>query len=480
MLTLSPVKQKISEHFDALAPSRHFWRNRNSYYYKQQERYLRFLIPEGKNVLEIGCGAGDLLASLKPVRGVGIDLSRSMIETARTQYPYLEFCHADAEDNATWQFCGTFDYIVISDTVGLLEDVQKALEQLAPYCAQSTRLVIVYYNFMWEPVLKLAERLGLKMPQFDQNWLSPADIENLLQLTDFEVVKKESRLLFPKRFPGLNFIFEFIGAFPLVNKLCISHFLVARPFVREAKIVEKSVSVVIPCRNERGNIEPAVSRLPRMGLHTEIIFVDGHSRDGTQDEIKRVMAAYPEWDITFLIQDGKGKGDAVRKGFSHSKNDILMILDADLTVPPEDLPKFYQAIVSGKGEFINGSRLVYPMDNQAMRLLNLFGNKFFSMAFSWLLNQRIKDTLCGTKVLTREDYERIVASRSYFGDFDPFGDFDLLFGAAKQNLRIIDLPIRYRARSYGETQISRFQHGWLLLRMVVFAFKKLKGLFSEA
>jgi len=204
--------------------------------------------------------------------------------------------------------------------------------------------------------------------------------------------------------------------------------------------------------------------------------VDGHSTDGTPEEIRRVMQVYPDRDIKFLVQDGRGKGDAVRKGFAHATGDVLMILDADLTMPPEDLPKFYDAIASGKGEFINGCRLVYPMEGQAMRFLNLLGNKFFSMAFSWLLSQRIKDTLCGTKVLFREDYRRIERGRAYFGDFDPFGDFDLLFGASKLNLKIVEVPIRYQDRTYGTTNIRRFYHGWLLLRMTVFGFFRLKSL----
>jgi len=233
-------------------------------------------------------------------------------------------------------------------------------------------------------------------------------------------------------------------------------------------------SVIVPCRNERGNIEDAVLRIPEMGRHTEIIFVEGHSSDGTLEECRRVREKYPQKDIKILVQDGKGKGDAVRKGFSHAANDVLMILDADLTVPPEDLPKFFDAIVSGKGEFINGSRLVYQMEKEAMRFLNLLGNKFFSRAFTYLLEQRIRDTLCGTKVLWREDYMKILQGREYFGDFDPFGDFDLLFGAAKLNLKIVEIPVRYRERAYGTTQISRFMHGILLLKMTLFALKKIK------
>jgi glycosyltransferase involved in cell wall biosynthesis len=324
-------------------------------------------------------------------------------------------------------------------------------------------------------VLRLAEGLGLKMPQQHQNWLAPDDLANLLHLTGYEVVKTERRLLLPAWIPLISAVANRLLAFlPGFRSACLCHYVVARPPAADAGR-ERSVSIVIPCRNERGNIEAAVTRMPAFGASREILFVEGNSTDGTREEIERVIRAYPDRAIRLLAQPGKGKGDAVRTGFAQAAGDVLMILDADLTMPPEDLPKFYRALVDGRGEFINGCRLVYPMEDQAMRLLNLFGNKFFSLAFSWLLNQRIKDTLCGTKVLFREDYLRIAANRSYFGDFDPFGDFDLLFGASKLNLKIVEVPIRYRDRSYGETNIRRFAHGWLLLKMTVYGFFRLKA-----
>ena len=235
-----------------------------------------------------------------------------------------------------------------------------------------------------------------------------------------------------------------------------------------------TVSVVIPARNEAGNIADAVRRTPQMGGGTELIFVEGHSRDDTWEQIQRVVRENPALKIKHLQQTGRGKGDAVRLGFAVATGDVLMILDADLTMPPEELPKFYDVIASGRAEFANGVRLVYPMDEEAMQFLNLCANKTFGLIFTWLLGQQVKDTLCGTKVLTREHYERIAANRAYFGDFDPFGDFDLLFGAAKLNLKIADVPIRYRQRTYGTTNIQRWSHGWLLLRMVLFAARKLK------
>jgi glycosyltransferase involved in cell wall biosynthesis len=280
----------------------------------------------------------------------------------------------------------------------------------------------------------------------------------------------------PKPLLGLGrLINRSLGVLPGVRRLCLRNYLVARS-MNYAEQPGLSATVLIPCRNERGNIEAAVQRLPRFCDDLEILFVEGGSEDGTWREIERVIEAYPDLDIKAAQQDGSGKGDAVRKGFAQARGEVLVILDADLTVPPEDIPKFYHALVSGKGEFINGTRLVYPMENQAMRTLNYVANHLFSLAFSWLLNQRFTDTLCGTKVLTKTNYKKIAASRDYFGDFDPFGDFDLIFGATKQNLKVVELPIRYADRTYGETQISRFRHGLLLMRMVVFAFRKLKAI----
>jgi ubiquinone/menaquinone biosynthesis C-methylase UbiE len=473
-MQFNEFKKSVQLHFDELATARKSWKEKNHYYYHSQADYLKFLIPPGKRLLELGCGTGDLLDELKPSRGVGIDISSLMVSTAQEAYPHLTFIAADAEDSDSWELNEVFDYIIISDTIGLLEDIQTTLAGLHQFCDSTTRIVISYYNFLWEPILRFGEKIGLKMPQFQQNWLSMADISNLLYLADFQVVKKETRLLFPKKIPYLSsFVNHYCASLPLIRKMCLSCYLVARP-VTPVNENSYSTTIVIPCRNEKGNIEPAVSRIPAFGKHQEIIFVDGHSTDGTQEEIKRVIVANPEKDIKSFTQKGVGKGDAVRMGFHEAKGDILMILDADLTVPPEDLPKFYQALASGKGEFINGCRLVYPMEKQAMRFLNMLGNKFFGLAFSWLLNQRIKDTLCGTKVLFRKDYTKIAANRNYFGEFDPFGDFDLIFGASKLNLLITEVPIRYRDRAYGATNISRFRHGWYLLKMTAFAFKKFK------
>jgi SAM-dependent methyltransferase len=438
------------------------------YYHRLLHKYFRFFVPPGLRVLELGCGLGDLLTAVEPKRGVGVDFSSGMLHQAKQRHPELEFHAADVGE---WRSQEQFDYILMSDLVNDLPDVQATLERALQHATPDTRLVLNFFNYLWRPVLAVAEKGCLKSPTLIQNWLSLADIENLLRLAGWEVVKTDSRILWPLRTPIIGQLLNRWLA-PFLKHLCLTIFVVARP--RQTRSREFTCSVVIPARNEAGNIEAAVLRTPEMGAGTELIFIEGHSRDNTWDEIQRVISKYPHRKIVSLKQRSKGKGGAVREAFAHATGELLFILDADLTMPPEDLPKFYQVAANGLADFVNGVRLVYPMEQQAMRFLNMVGNKFFSMAFSWLLGQPIKDTLCGTKVLSRQHYELIAKNRSYFGDFDPFGDFDLLFGAARLNLRIVDLPVRYRARTYGETNISRWKHGWLLLRMVMFAARRLK------
>ncbi len=469
-------KQRLRDFYDALAQDWDRYRNRNRYYHRQLLRYFQSIIPQGKRVLEVGCADGELLRKLTPSFGLGIDASPAMIRVARARRTETEgslhFEHVDVESTT---FGEKFDFIVMSDVLGSLSDIQQAFENLRSACHEHTRIVISYHRMMWDPVFRVAQALRLKAPHLHTNWLSSSDISNLARLAGFEVVRMSRFMLVPKYVPVLSdLVNQYLAPLPVLNALGMLRFVVLRMVDLPAPSRELSTTIVVPCLNERGNIRDAVTRTPPFGGHHEFIFVDGRSTDGTVDEIEQVIADYPEKDIKVFTQEGKGKGDAVRLAFSRATGDILMILDADLTVPPEDLPKFYNAIARNHGEFINGSRLVYPMEKQAMRFLNILGNTFFSVVLSWLLDQRLKDTLCGTKVLRRSDYERIAANRAYFGDFDPFGDFDLLFGAARQNMKIIEVPIRYRDRTYGETNISRFRHGLLLLRMSLFAFGKIK------
>lgn len=469
--TAARYRAQRMAHWDRLARAAGRPRAFAGSYHRRLATVYRSLVPRGSRVLELGCGAGDLLAAVDPGEGIGIDFSLEMVRRAARRHPTLRFVCADGHDLPVR---GPFDVVILSDLVNDVWDVQGLLEAIAACATPRTRVLLNVYSRLWELPLRLAQKLGLARPLLEQNWLSGVDLLNLLRLADLEAVRAWQEVLLPAPLPGLAGLFNrfLVKVWPL-RHLALANFLIARPAPR-SDAEELSVSVIVPARNEAGNVPAIFDRTPEMGRGTELILVEGHSQDGTWEAIQRELAAHPERRSMALRQTGNGKGDAVRLGFSAASGDVLMILDADLTVPPEDLPRFYAAIRSGRGEFVNGVRLVYPMERQAMRFANLVGNKFFGLAFSWLLGQSVKDTLCGTKVLRRLDYETLAANRSHFGDFDPFGDFDLLFGAARLNLAIVDLPVRYRERTYGTTNIQRWRHGLLLLRMCLFAATRIK------
>jgi SAM-dependent methyltransferase len=438
------------------------------------KRTLRRLIPEDASVLEVGCGAGDLLASLPNPQRVGVDMLPEVVEEAQRRHPHIVFQTGEATSLGDLP---RFDAIVCDRLCHSVLDVRALLASLRERLTEGGRIYLTTFNYLWEVPTRLAERAGWKLPSPTANWLSESDFQNLFTLTGLEVVRFEDRLLVPADLAGLGEgLNRYAAKLPLWQHLALYRVYVLRRRELPAPVKrDATVTVVVPTRNEAGNVAGAIQRTPVMGARTELIFVEGGSTDGTWETIQREIAAYRGLlKLSAYQQTGKGKGDAVRLGFAKATGDLLMILDADLTVPPEDLPVFFEAAVRNQADYLQGTRLVYPMEPGAMRFFNKLGNMAFSQLFTYLLQQPIKDTLCGTKVIWRKDYERLAAARHVFGDFDPFGDFDLIFGAARLNLKIGEIPVRYRERVYGETNIQRWKHGWLLLKMSAVAARKIK------
>lgn len=465
------MERDLLSFFDSFAE---VLRNRRQTTYRRLVvQHYRFYVRPQSRIIEIGCGLGDLLADLQPSYGVGIDFSSAMIEQAQARHPQSHL-HFEVQRAETLEIDDQpFDYIIISDTTTFMDDILAALHRLRPLCHSRTRIVFNCYSRLWQPLIKFADAIGLRHPQPMVNWVTLEDMENLLALAGFELITSDQRILCPMNIPLIApLLNRWLGPLPGFRLFALTNWGVARRVQSLAE--DTGVSVICPCRNESGNIASIVDRFPQFPGPAELIFVEGNSQDDTLERCHEIAKARPEREIRVFQQTGKGKGDAVRLGFAEAKYPILMILDADMTVRPEDLPGFAHALTSGTAEMVNGSRLVYPMESQAMRFLNLGANKFFAIAFSFLLGQTIKDTLCGTKVLLKSDYERLAEDRAYFGKNDPFGDFDLIFGAAKLGLRIRDYPIRYQARTFGTTQIQRFRHGWMLLKMYGVGLLKFK------
>jgi len=453
-----------------------YYRRLNKTYYQDLERIHNLLIPKDQRVLEIGCGTGDLLASLKPSYGAGIELDSRISQIASERHNHLHIFNLNAEEMLPENIGNPepFDIIVINNTLNTIKDVHELLKKLTVYSHNRTRLVISFHNWLWQPLLKIAERFGQREPQPPESWLTPGDVRNLLDISGWEVLKEGNRCIIPRNLPLItSFANRWLSQLPIIENFGLTHWTVARLNYQQEQ--KSKISIVIPARNESGNIAAAIQRMPNFQTNTEIIFVEGNSSDDTWQQIQKVCDEYQgPLSLKKYKQKGKGKADAVWLAFEKAEGEILIILDADLTVRPEDLPTFVSTLSRGNGEFINGCRLVYPRSTSAMPMLNTLANRFFAGVFSWLLRQRLKDTLCGTKVLWKKDYLQIMEGRKYFGDFDPFGDFDLLFGASKLNLKIVEVPVRYQQRTYGSSNISHVKEGFVLLRMCLVAAKKLR------
>jgi hypothetical protein len=431
------------------------------YFYLLIGKYLSLFIRPDNSVVEIHPQT-DLL--VRGFKDRSVILNKEGLKSVST---VQSTSFAEIKDNPP-------DYLILNGCVHYEKDIEALFNTIHNSCKKDTRLLITFYSSLWKPLILLASFLKIRTKTPEQNWITKNDLENFFRLTNFEIIRYDSKILLPIYIPIISaFANRILAPVPIFRWFTMLNIVVARPLNKNSN--SESVSVIIPARNEAGNIENILKRIPQLSSHDEIIFIEGHSKDNTWQKIQEVKQNHIGIkNIIIAQQDGKGKGDAVRKGFGLATNDILMILDADISVMPEDLSRFYKVIREDKGEFINGSRLVYPMEKKAMRFFNILGNKFFAEAFSFVLCQRLKDTLCGTKVLTRNNYLKIAQQRSYFGNFDPFGDFDLIFGASRMGLKIIEVPICYKQRVYGSTNIQRWKHGMLLFKMLFHAARKIK------
>lgn len=461
---------EVRAFFDRFCAEEDRWLAKTSGYHDLVRSTARSLVPAGQEVLEIGSGRGDLLAALEPSRGVGLDVSPAMVEAARKRHPGLEFVNAPGEHAG--DLGGPFDYVLLSDTVAYVDDLQALFHTIASMCHSRSRLIASSYSNLWRPILSVLSLLGLRPRRPVRNWVAPSDLVNLMELAGFQVTAQRAEILAPIKAGLLSrFINGYVARLPGLRALTVSYWIVARPLPTERK--ELGVSVIVPCRNEAGSISDLADRIPEMGTGTEIIFVEGGSSDDTWARIEQAIADRPERNLKLHAQSESGKWNAVQEGFAAASNEILMILDGDMTVPPEELSKFYEAVASGHGELINGSRTVYGMEPGAMRFLNMVGNKAFAAVLSVILGQYVKDTLCGTKVLHSDDWRRISERSHEFDAEDPFGDFEILMGGALLGLKIANLPIRYRARVYGDTNIRRFSAGVSLARLAAAGYRRL-------
>ncbi|MGE0269145.1 MAG: glycosyltransferase [Candidatus Omnitrophota bacterium] len=463
---MTPImtKDEVRQHFDKIAPNYDYWKQKNAYYYNTLKAFISQMIPKGSSVLEFGCGTGEILAYMEPSRGVGVDLSEEMLKVARKKFPQYEFIHSPVED---FNLDEKFDYIIMVDIVDHVYDVMDVFRSAYKFCKPTTKIFLTTINPWWDPILMFMEKINAKMPEGPHNFIERRSLFKVIELMDFSVSYYGHLLLFPKYIPFLSYLANSVGIrlWPF-SLLSSTQYLTIQPEPENKTDLGCGCSVIIPCYNEEGNIEDAIRRVPHMGKRTEIVVVNDGSKDGTAAKVRSLQAEFPNLKL-IDYSPNRGKGQAVKAGFDAAEEEIIMILDADISTPPEELPRFFNPLNKGLCQFVNGTRLVYPMEDQAMRMINLFGNKIFGWIMSFITQQNLTDTLCGTKALYKKDFKRIKWGK------DKWGDFDLLFGAAKLGSKIMEVPVHYKSRVSGESKMRSFKHGMHLLAACIRGFREL-------
>jgi hypothetical protein len=363
-----------------------------------------------------------------------------------------------------------FDYLFLDGSLGKTNDICDLLKKIRRLCHPSTRLIIYQHNHLWQGILTLAERLALKRNEGIHNWLSVGDVTMYLSGAAFDVTRIFRHTMMPLSLFGIGSLINgFFDLFPFFDMFKLDQFIIARPLpiLSEKADIPQSVTICLTVRNERGNIEPIVKKLPLLCDRQEILFVEGHSTDGTREEIERVIATNPEKNIRVIGQPGKGQGDAIRVGFKEAQGEVIILYEGDGTSDPRDLYYVWEAMQSKRFEFIEGSRLVYPFHTKAMPWTNKIGNMIFAKWFSFFLGQRVTDVLSGIKAILKKDYELLYTQWGFLGVPDPFGDFELLYGAARMGLKFGEIPIHYYPRPYGTPKTRVLFHGLRLLAMAI-------------
>lgn len=444
------------------------------YYHERIVQTYRFLVPPGKKVLFYGSMGGRDLYKLSPSAGVGIEPDKKCYLFAKKRFLKLRFVNCLFRDYKPTQ---KFDYIILSGALGKSHDMLKVLERIRTACNPSTRIIIYQHNYLWQWSLTIAEKLGLKMKEGIQNWLSVSDLKTYLEGAGFQVTRIFRRTIFPINVLGLGEVLNYIAVlFPFLDIFKLDQYIIARPepSLLNQKVPE-SLTICLTVRNEKGNIEKIVESIPKICRKQEILFVEGYSTDGTREEIERVMKLNPLKNIRVIGQPGRGQGDAIKVGFKAARGEIIILYEGDCTSDPGDITYFYEAIKNGMFEFIEGSRFVYPLSLKSMPLVNQIGNTIFAKLFSFFLGQKTTDVLSGIKAILRRDYDLLFERWGFLGFDDPFGDFELLYGAARIGLKIGEIPMRYYPRTYGESKTKRFTQGLYLLRMVAKGYMMFRG-----
>ena len=370
-----------------------------------------------------------------------------------------------------------YQRIILTDVVENYDDVFALLNIVSNLLTIDGKLIISSINTKYLILSRTLEFLKLKDSNENTSYIHVKKIRNITSGVGLEYQKFYTKQLFPFSFfyvgNVINKIMEIIS-FQL--NLGIKTYIIFRPAIITNS--KNSKSIIIPAKNEEGNLVELVSRIPKFE-NTEIIFSYGKSKDNTLKVMKQITQSNKLFKFKLVKQTKNGKANAVWEALNVVENDLIAILDADISVDPETLSDFFDIIEKNNADFVNGTRLIYDMEKNSMRFLNRIGNRFFQFFISKIIKEALTDSLCGTKVFKKSYLNDLYFWQNIFGKKDPFGDFDLIFAAAYSGQKIVEMPIVYRERKYGTTQIARFKDGFKLLFYLTASFSAFNTSINE-
>tara|TARA_B110000977_G_scaffold125183_1_gene160299 strand:+ start:1495 stop:2904 length:1410 start_codon:yes stop_codon:yes gene_type:complete len=367
-----------------------------------------------------------------------------------------------------------FDHIVIAD-IEHQKFITKNLIDLNEKIDNECRVIVLSKSIFWSTLINFYKKIKNIGPD-KNNFLPYSNLRKIFLNTNFEIVKNEKIIFFPFQFSLLTKFINQIFRFPVLNFFCMINLTVLKKVQKKNYQAEgKKISFIIPCKNEGGNIKFFYEKIINSTINAEFLFGNDNSSDNTLDEIKKLQQAIPNKEIKIYDGPGVCKSENVYKGINLASGEIILIYDADLTVSFDDLVNSINLLLKTDADFINCTRMIMPQQKNAMKFLNFYGNLFFAFLFSILFKQKITDTLCGTKIFFKKDWEQIKKYNNTWGAKDLWGDFDLLLGAYKNNLKIVENPISYTDRKEDETKMTGIIKNSIRMLIITFvAYYKLR------
>ncbi len=434
--------------------------------FKEISTFLNNCLDHTKNIF-IFCAGNSIL-------GQNIDSNKIFIKEIDEQYQIKHKDNIHYVNENIENILSDCDTVVISDIEHQLNPAKNLLN-LSRIVGDNTKIILLSKNMVWMILIKILKLFFSFSPK-KNNFLPSSYLDNLYSSCNLELIRQEKIIALPINIPFLTKIINRIFRLPLLNFFCMSNIAILKKKIKNSSNhKDLKISFIIPCKNEQDNIKVFEQKINENTEPDEYLFGDDNSSDKTSDEIDKLIEKLSDKKIIKYNGPGICKSENVYKGIDLSSGDIIVIYDADHTVSFEDI-KFSVSIMKKTNvDFINCTRMIYPQKDGAMKFANFIGNTIFASLFSLLFKKKITDTLCGTKIFYKKDWEKIKENTSQWGMKDLWGDFDLLIGAYKNNLKITEVPVTYYERRENETKMTSLISNTLrMFFIVIYSYYKLR------